>query len=265
VAAITIKVLIQLSPGDIPRLETVTLDGTTLLFAAAAAVATGILFGTAPAIIASRASHAALREQSRRSAGGPGATVRSALTAPDVAFAMMLRVAGGVTVRSFASLLSTNPGFRPEGGLAFHVVLPAARYQGPAERGAVVHRILARLGSLPGVTSVGASTSLPPNRFQQASGFSIEGEPAPKPGHERTAVYVPATPRFLSSLGVPLLAGRDFTDADGTSSPHMMIISRELARRYFGRRNPLGHELRLDGVTWSIVGITGDVNYKEIG
>jgi putative ABC transport system permease protein len=265
VAALTIKVLIQLSPGDIPRLETVTLDGTTLLFAAVASVATGILFGMAPAILASRTSDAALREQSRGSVGVPGARVRSALTAAEVAFALMLLVAAGLTVRSFASLLSTNPGFRPDGGLAFHVVLPGARYPGPTERDAVVHRILGRLESLPGVTSVGASTSLPPNRFQQASGFSIEGEPAPQPGHEPTAVYVPATPHFLPSLGVPLLAGRDFTDADGASSPRVVIISRELARRHFGRRDPLGHELRLDGVTWSIVGVAGDVSYEGIG
>jgi putative ABC transport system permease protein len=265
VAMVTIRVLLRLSPGDIPRLETVSLDGTTLLFATAASLATGILFGAAPAILALRGSHAALREQSRGSVGGAGTRVRSLLTAAEVAFALMLVVAAGLMVRSFVSLLSTNPGFRPDGALAFSVVLSDTRYPGPPERDAVVRRIVQRLGSLPGVTSVGASTSMAPNRWQQASGFSIEGEPAPTPGHEPTAIYVPSTPRFLSSLGVPLLAGRDFTDADGASSPRVVIVSRELVRRHFGRRDPLGRELRLDRTTWLIVGVAGDVTYEGIG
>src|SRR5262249_19254118 len=86
-----------------------------------------------------------------------------------------------------------------------------------------------------------------------------------KPGHEPTAIYVPSTPRFLSSLGIPLLAGRDFTDADGASSPQVVIISRELARRHFGRRDPLGRALRLDGTTWTIVGGAGDVRFEGMG
>jgi predicted permease len=206
-----------------------------------------------------------LREQSRGSVGGHGSRVRSALTAAEVAFALLLLVGAGLMVRSFGLLLSTNLGFRPDGAVAFHISLPGARYSSSLDKTAIVQRVVQRLRALPGVTAVGGSTSLPPNRMQQSGAFSIEGEPPAKPGHESTATFVPATPQFLASIGVPLLSGRDFTDADGASSPNVAIISRALARRHFVNRAPIGRDIQIDGATRRIVGVAGEVSYDGIG
>jgi putative ABC transport system permease protein len=177
----------------------------------------------------------------------------------------MLLVGAGLMVRSFASLLATDPGFRPEGALAFHVNLPNTRYASPTERDAVVRRVLQRLRALPDVTMAGASTSMPPNRMQMSTGFTVEGEAPAQPGRGPTAIYVPATPHFLSSIGAPILSGRDFTDADGAAAPNVAIISRDLARHHFANREPIGRTIEIDGATRTIVGVTSDVTYEGIG
>ena len=266
VASVGVRLLVRLSPGDIPRLENVSLDPFTLGFAAAISVATGILFGLAPTFVAwSSGVQSTLREQGRGSSGGPGSgRIRAALTSAEVAFALLLLVAAGLMVRSLASLLSADRGFRSESVVTMHISFPSTRYAATT-RAPTLERVLAQIRAIPGVVSAGASTSLPPQRMQQSNGFTIEGDPAPLPNQEPTAIYVPATAQFLASIGVPLLSGRFFVDGDGPSAPKVAIVSRSLAQRNFGNRDPIGHRLRLADSLLTIVGVVGDVGYEGIG
>jgi putative ABC transport system permease protein len=266
VAALGIRILVRLSPGDIPRLETVGLDATTIGFALIVSILTGVLFGLAPAMVAwSSGVQSTLREQGRGATGGRhGGRVRAMLTAAEVAFALMLLVGAGLMVRSFASMLDVDLGFRREGVVTFHIPLPANRYPTPSDRVALLDRVLDRVRSVPGIASAGASTSMPPIRMQQANGFMIDGDPPPKPNEEAMAIYVPTTPDFHASLGVPLVSGRHFTSADNATSPRVTIISKELARRHFANRNPIGHRLRVEDSLRTIVGVVGDVPFQGV-
>jgi putative ABC transport system permease protein len=128
-----------------------------------------------------------------------------------------------------------------------------------------VDQVLANVRAIPGVKAAGASTSMSPNRIQEIESYGIIGEPAPAPGHEPTAIYIPTTPGFVEALGIPLLSGRAFDARDGANAPHVAVISRELARRHFPHVNPIGHELSASGDTVTIVGVVGDVVYEGLG
>jgi len=263
-AALGIRLLIRFSPGDIPRLENVSLDVATLAFAGCASILTGVLFGVAPALAAGRGgAGTTLRESARGAVGGYGARARSMLTVAEVAFAMILLVGAGLMVRTLGSLITAERGFRTENVVAFHVAFLNERYPGAAKQ-IILERILQRLRAIPGVTLAGGSTSLPPSRMQQATGYIVEGDPPAQPGREPQAIYVPASPQFLPAIGVPLLEGRQFSAGDGTGAPRVVLISRELARRHFVARSPLGRRIQLEDSLWTIVGVVGDVSFQGI-
>jgi len=156
-------------------------------------------------------------------------------------------------------------GFQSERVATMHVAFVGPRYADEARRVATLNRILDRIAAIPKVVVAGGSTSLPPVRMQQGSGFSIEGDPPSRPNEEPTAIFVPATAGFLSALGVPLIRGRHFTNADDAAAPRVAVVSRELARRYFGSRDPLGRRIRIQDSLHTIVGIVGDVPYDGLG
>jgi len=263
IAAVGVRVLVRISPGDIPRLENVALDPITVAFAAIVSIGTGILFGLAPTFVASSgALQSTLREQRH---GARSGRLRAMLTSAEVAFALVVLVAAGLVVRSLVSLISTDMGFRPDRVVTMAIGFPSTRYPDAAMRAPTLERILAQIRALPGVTSAGASTSLPPARMQQSNGFTIEGDPPPLPNQEPTAIFVPATSGFLPSIGVPLVRGRDFSDHDVANAPRVAIISQSLARRNFSNRDPLGRRLRVADSLYTIVGVVGDVGYEGIG
>jgi putative ABC transport system permease protein len=261
------RLLVQLSPPDVPRLETVHIDGTSLLFAVVASVLTGMIFGSVPAVAAWRSGvQSTLREQGRGSTGGAHASrMRSMLTTAEVAFALMLLVGAGLTIRSFALLLASDVGFRSNGVVTFHVGFSETRYPKPQDKVAALDRMLEDIRALPGVISAGGSTSMPPSRTQEETGFTIDGQPKPAPGHEPIAIYLPATPHFLASLGIPIVAGRDFTNADGAAAPQVTIVNRVIAQRFFTDHDPLNQRITLDGVSRTIVGVSGDAVYNGVG
>ena len=203
-----------LSAGSIPRVADVTLDRTVLTFAFAVSIATGILFGLAPAWQASRATlGAVLKEGGRSSASTGGRWLRSTLLVVEVALSVVLLVGATLLLRSFAKITSIDPGFRPEQVLAFRVALPATSYPKPHNQIAFYERLLEKLrGSAP-VESVGMVQQLP-MRGGYVLTFSIQGRAPAKPGEEPSANHRVVSPGYFQSLGIPLLRGRPLTERD---------------------------------------------------
>jgi len=261
------RVLLRLAPADIPRLENVAIDLPTLAFATAASLVAATLFGIAPVIFGwSGDVHATLRAQGKGAAGGAhGHRTRAILTTLEVAFAVVILIGAGLVLRSFKELTSSDLGVDPNGIAVAQLTAIGPRYRSNDVKVQTVDQVLANVRAIPGVIAAGASTSMPPTRIQEIEGFSVVGEPEPAPGHEPTAIYIPATAGFLSALRIPLTTGRDFDTRDNAAAPSVIIISRELARRHFAHVDPIGHQLRISGVTRTIIGVAGDATYEGVG
>jgi len=266
-AYLAMRALLGLAPADMPRLETVAIDLPTLGFAFGASLLAALLFGVAPALVRSdRDVHATLRAQGKGASGGiHGSRARSSLMMLEVAFAVVILVGAGLMLRSFAELTSSPLGMHPDGVVVTQLSVVGSRYQSSEAKTQAVEQVLDNIRAIPGVTVAGGSTSMPPSRIQQGEGFTVVGEPAPEPGHGPSAIFIPATRGFIETLRIAPIRGRTFDTRDNATSAPVVVISRELARRYFANTDPLGHQLLLSGVPWTIVGVVDDVVYEGVG
>ena len=267
VALASLRVLMRFTPADVPRLENVAVDGPTLGFALGLSLVTALLFGVVPALFGwSGDLHETLRGQGKGAAGGPqGGRTRATLTAVEVAFAVVLLVGAGLMLRSFAQLTSVDLGVEPNRVTVAQVTLIGARYSTDQSKSQALESILANLRALPGVSTVGASTSMPPSRIQEAESYQVVGKPRALPGHEPTAIFIPATPGYTEALGIRLLRGRTFRSADDAGAPQVMMISAALAREQFGTADPVGHQINVNDEDRTIVGVVGDAVYEGVG
>jgi putative ABC transport system permease protein len=258
-----VDLFLVMSPAGIPRLESVRVDTSVLLFSLLITVATGILFGLAPALRTRGVElYDALREGSRETSDAGGRTGRKALVVAEVALAVVLVAGSGLMINSFLRLLNVSPGFKPDHLLTLSVVASLNRYPRPAEQVRYVNAVLDRVRLLPGVEAAGACTSLPPNITQEADAFSIDDEP--NLNTNPTAWFLPATPGFIEALGLPVLAGRNFGESDDASRTPVAIVNRSIAERYFADREPIGHRINISGVTRTIVGVVQDTKYDGL-
>ena len=262
-----VQLLIGLMPKNIPRLEGVSVDRWALLFTFVVSIATGVLFGLAPAWHARKLSlNESLREGGRGIAGlARVKRLRGLLVMSEIALAVVLLVGAGLMLKSFQRLTDVNPGFKSDNLLTMSVALQFVRYQDPAKQVAFFDQALQRIRALPGVVAAGACTSLPPSYIQQGTSFTIEGRPQEPGTQAPSAIYMPATPGYLEALGVPLLRGRTIADADTAQAPGVVVINQTLADRFFPNEDPVGHRVTVDGVMRSVVGIVGDAKYQGLG
>ena len=266
VAWIATRLVLSVSPRDIPSLETVGIDATTLGFATALSILSGVLFGTVPAFLGwERGVHESLRTHGRGTLGGVhGGRTRATLTSVEVAFAVVLLIGAGLMLRSFAELTTADLGVRQSGVTVTHLAMVGSRYRTDESKTRALEGVVAELRALSGVSAVGASTSMPPTRIQVIESFELTGQPRAQPGHERSAILIPATAGYLEALGIPLVAGRAFDARDGATTPPVAIISRELARRYFAGTDPVGRRIDVSEVTRTIIGVAGNAVYEGV-
>src|SRR5579883_1483990 len=277
-----VKLFIAASPANIPRLEEVSIDGAALGFTFWAAVLTGIVFGFAPAWQASRSDlNEALKEGSRAASSGVTAgRTRRSLVITEVALATVLLVGAGLMLRSFKKLITTDRGFHPEhvltADLDFSVSGFTTWVESTETRPQVrLKELLDHIRELPGVQSAGVSYSFlrrdnnPPVNWP----FAIFGRPAVLEDQGPTAEHNAVSPGYFKALGVPLLRGRDFTEADTLDSRGVAVVSESFVRRFFPDQDPLGQHITgvstpgpLDAkdsygvpVWYEIVGVVGDV------
>lgn len=264
------SLLVRFAPPDIPRLDDVGIDRIIFAFTFGLALTTGLVFGLAPALQASRHDvRSRLQAVSRGAAGRFGGTrLRRVLVVSELAVAIVLLVCAGLLLRSFAKLQRVDPGFRPTGLTAFTVTLPDSRYGRLVDQQQFLDRTLEGLRAIPGVESAAASFGLPLTdaRFQLT--FTIDGKDGEVNNEPRGQIRV-ATPGYFEAMGIPVVKGRTFTPQDRWDSPQVIVVSEELARRFFPNGDALGRRIetgwgregrKLGG---EIVGIVGDV--KQFG
>ncbi|HZF09256.1 MAG TPA: ABC transporter permease [Thermoanaerobaculia bacterium] len=248
------------------------LDGAVLLFTLGVSLATGLLFGLAPALATARAdTQQTLKEGGRSvSAGRSGQAVRRGLVVAEIALALSLLICAGLLVKSFARLQEVKTGFNPQNLLTLRLALPTPQYKTEEEQRAFFDRTLARLAAVPGVRAVGATSVLPFGGNWSTSGFEIEGyvPPAKEPGPWGDVRRV--SPGFFHALEVPLLRGRTFTEADGPDAVKVAVVDEEMVRRYWPHGDPIGKRLGFGAPPgkphdWlTIVGVVGHTKHEGL-
>ena len=259
----------RLGPASIPRLAEARIDARLFLFALGVSLATGILFGIAPAIQISGANlNAALTEVGRGgTTGRSGRMMRSALVVAEVALAVVVLIGAGLLMRSFVRLRSADPGFQPSGLLTLRVPLAGGRNAAPDRRIAFFQQVADRIATLPGVRTVGAVNGLPLTGLGGGSTFTVDGRPAPPHEQRPVALLRSATSAYFRAMGIPLLAGRGLADSDTGQAPPVIVVNQTLARRFWPAGNPIGGRLVVDalnGRVAEIVGVVGDVKPERI-
>jgi predicted permease len=260
-----VRALVSLAPHDFPRAFNIQVDAGVFAFTFLTALFTGLLFGLAPALHASRTDlNDALRDGGRgATTGGRHLNVRSGLVIVEVCLASVLMIGAGLLLRSFVNILRTDPGFRPEKVLTATVSLPDARYKDRGAKARFYSALIDRIGSLPGVKFAGASTDLPWTGYDENSGFNIEGRSQEENDHVH-ARYHAATADFFRTMGIPLKRGRFFTRADNDGAPKVILINNACAQRYWRDGDAVGKRITFSDKPsekdWmTVVGIVGDV------
>src|ERR1044072_8217212 len=234
--------LLALSPANLPRAQTISLDGYVLGFTLAISILTGLVFGLVPALQASKLNlNESLKEGGRSSTAGRRPNrVRRLLVVSEIALALVLLVGGGLMIRSFLRLQSVDSGFNPRNVLTMIVSLAGSEHSTGPKRAAFFNQLLERVESLTGVESASAINHLPLAGDIWGRGFTIEGRPAPRPGEGLCPVNRIVRPNYFSTMGATLVEGRDFTERDNETAPGAVIINEAMARRYWPGEDPLG-------------------------
>ena len=261
-----VQAFLQLVPQTIPRLQDVRVDSTALVFALGVSLAASLLFGLAPALRVRRVElNDALREGGRGTAGDARGGMRGLLVSGEIAAATILVVGAALMLQSFVRLSLLKPGFSPDHLLTADVGASLDRYTQPSQQAAFFNEVLEKIRALPGVRSAGACTSMPPEIVQEADPFTIAGLTPADTDKSPVAWYLPTTPGFLETLGLPLLAGREFSGSDDDKAPAVAIINEKVRKEYFERRDPLGQKITFRGAERTIVGVVADTTYSGLG
>ncbi|MGA2739624.1 MAG: FtsX-like permease family protein, partial [Bryobacteraceae bacterium] len=191
---------------------------------------------------------------------------RNTLVIAEVAISLVLLVAAGLLLRSFASLEKVDPGFRAQNVLTFGVSLPPARYRTDAQTSGFFHALLDRVSTLPGVSTAGAVNPLPFSGSNMSGSFIIEGYDAPTGAAAPHADQRIVSPGYFKTMGIPLRRGRLVADSDREGAPRAAVVDEALAQQYFKNQDPIGRHLRRgsDGSWATVVGVVGHVQHSAL-
>jgi predicted permease len=258
--------MVSLMAFNIPRVESVAIDGNVLVFVVVLSVLTGLLFGVLPAWRLSELRPVqAMRDGSRTVTGARNKRrVHGALVVAQTAISLVLLVSSGLLIRSFVRILNVDPGFDPRHVLTARIAVSFDKLN-HAQHLDVYQRLLVRLSAMPGVQSASAGWPLPMSDSNAAISFSIEGRMIAKADEPNEAIGI-VMPGYFATMRIPLLAGRTFGDQDTTNALPVMIVNQAFARKYFPNETALGQRIRVglgDGVVnhpvREVVGVVGDI------
>ncbi|HEV2290158.1 MAG TPA: ABC transporter permease [Candidatus Acidoferrales bacterium] len=267
--------------NQVPRMGLIGINLPVLLFTLGATIATGIIFGLAPAFQVSKADlNESLKEGGRGSAGAVRSRfTRNILAISEVGLSLVLLIGAVMLIRSFHDMLSVDPGFNLKNVLSMQVWLPESHYPNESQIRTFFQQLTPRVRALPGVSSASAINFLPLTAWTDFANFDISDRPALAPRLEYVAQYRIIAPGYFRTMEIPLLRGRYFADTDDSQSAGAAIINEALARQYWPNEDPLQSRIRLHlqestsspwrpavSDSWlNIVGIVNDVNDPALG
>lgn len=271
IAYVGLIILKSFIPENISQARAISIDYKVLGFTLFVSVATGLIFGLAPALQSVRFNQIeTLKEGGRDAAtGGSGKRLRGLLVMAEVAISLVLLIGAGLLINSFLRLRNVDPGFNPDNLLTMKIVLPDLKYERMAQRSAFYSELTQRLQSIPGVRSAAVTTNLPLYRQGNSISISIEGRPEPPPGQEPIMVTRMISPGYFDTMSIPLLKGRQLTDQDTDNSPDVVVISETMARRLWPGEDAIGKRIAIGRIRspedWiQVVGVVKDVRQFEL-
>jgi putative ABC transport system permease protein len=253
--------------GNLPVGIPFTMDARVLLFCLGISILTGLLFGIIPAIQLSRANvNETLRDEGRGATGGHHRTkLNGLLVVGQVAISLLLLIGAGLLLRSFAHLLNVDPGFDAHNVLTMNVSLPTVKYAKPEQQTAFFDEMLRKVAALPGVRNAAISAALPLST-KRITPLLPEGQPdVPLP--QRPFIDIEAiSPQWFQTMRVPLLAGRQFTEADNLQAPKVVVVNQTFAHQFWPRENPVGKHIVVGRgpLPSEVIGVSADVKNRGL-
>jgi putative ABC transport system permease protein len=241
-----VTLLIAMLPkGSLPRQQELGIDATVFAFTLLLSIATGFIFGLAPAFQVSRSDlNENLKQGGRSLTGGAGQRrAQSLLVAAEVALALLLLIGAGLMIKTMYRLNAVDAGFNPHNLLTFDVSVAGTTHDAPS----LFKQVAEQVAAIPAVESAGAINHLPIGGDLWSVGYRVEGRPAPLPGQGLSATYRVARTGYFQTMQLPLLRGRDFTEEDNDKSPAVVIINEAMANRQWPHDDPVGKRIRLGG------------------
>src|ERR1700677_17342 len=239
--------LVAIAAKSLPRAVHTSIDIRVLALAATASLATGILFGLAPALQAGRRRNFNRLKGGRSTEGKQPKRLRSSLVICETALSLLLVAAAGLLVRSFAQVLKVDPGFLPKGVLTLQIALPDAVYSKPEQILGFYTELLDRVQRLPGVQSAGAVSALPLSGQGTSGTTTIDSQSVPLEDTSPEVDQRIATPDYFKTMGISLVRGRFFEARDTDGAPLVVIVDESLAQTYWPNQDPIGKRLHPGG------------------
>jgi putative ABC transport system permease protein len=264
-----VDLLVALSPDNLPRVNEVSTDWHVVCFTLAISLFTGVLFGLAPALVASKSElNETLKEGARGTAGTNRQRFRSVLVVSEVALSLVLLTGAGLLIKSFLRLSQVDPGFKPTNLLTMQLSLTRAKYSQAPQRVVFFDQLIQKIESIPGVAAAGTVSELPLSGQENDTFFNIDGRSALAFGNaENDANVRTVSPDYFSAIGIQLLQGRSFSQRDGLNAPKVILVNDRFVQRYFPNEDPLGKHLTIDlGEPYNaeIVGVIGSVRHSSL-
>jgi len=268
-----VRAFLAFGPGQMPRLEEVSINPGVLLVTFVVCVGCGILFGLAPALETSRPSMSGTLKGTTRSSSSSAPVHRThrTLLVFEVALGLVLMIGSGLLIRSFVRLSGVNPGVRAD-----HVITAAislsGKYSDPPQIQQFWQQYLEKVQSLPGVSAAGITMSLPPNLLLITNPFMVEGQSFDRHLQQQLAEEMAVSPDYFRAMGIPLIKGRFFSPSEkveGRKDPRIVIINETMAKQYFSGKDPIGSRIQTgepdpNGPWETIVGVVGDAKYSGL-
>jgi putative ABC transport system permease protein len=258
--------LVKVLPRGLPRTDAITLDATVMAVTLIGSLLVSLLFGILPALQAGRTrATQVIKEAGER--GSTRARGRAALVVAEIALTLVLLVGAALLANSFVRLQRVDPGFNPEHATLAHLMVPQSRYPKGSDQTRLYGRLLEGLAQRPQLQAVGIGFPAPFHGNNASASFSIEGRTSQSRADRPFAHLGTVSGGYFAAMGVPLLAGRTFTERDVETAPPVAIVSASLAKQYWPGESPLGKHLRFEdkpGEPWfTVVGVVDDV--RQLG